>query len=201
MPVALVVPCILVSAWVGSTAPLQYVPPGQDPNLSAALGPQGGAATRGAFAPVLDGDRQPITKGGFVKNGPVIFEDVAEKAGLTTWRHTMGTPQKNYVLETTGSGVALLDYDNDGWLEIYLVNGSTFDALSGKVEPPHAALFITIMTGLLLTLPAKLVLRMTDGVLELQSVIMTTMDGRISMSPISARTGLITTITMEPSRM
>ena len=53
----------------------------------------------------------------------------------------MGTPEKNYILETTGSGVALLDYDNDGWLDIYLVNGSTFDALTGKTEPPHAALF------------------------------------------------------------
>jgi hypothetical protein len=35
----------------------------------------------------------------------------------------------------------LIDYDNDGWLDIYLVNGSTFDALDGKEEPPHAALF------------------------------------------------------------
>ena len=90
---------------------------------------------------MLDSEKRPITEGGFVKNGPVVFEDIAKKAGLTTWRHTMGTPQKNYILETTGSGVALLDYDNDGWLDIYLVNGSTFDALSGKNEPPHAALF------------------------------------------------------------
>ena len=53
----------------------------------------------------------------------------------------MGTPQKPYIVETIGSGVALLDYDHDGWLDIYIVNGSTYDALSGKVEPPHAALF------------------------------------------------------------
>jgi hypothetical protein len=38
-------------------------------------------------------------------------------------------------------GRCLIDYDNDGWLDIYLVNGSTFDALDGKEEPPHAALF------------------------------------------------------------
>jgi enediyne biosynthesis protein E4 len=101
----------------------------------------GGSATRGTFAPVLDSEKRPITAGGFVKNGPVIFRDIAEKAGLTTWRHTMGTPQKNYIIETTGSGVALLDYDNDGWLDIYLVNGSTYDAMSGNAEPPHAALF------------------------------------------------------------
>jgi hypothetical protein len=53
----------------------------------------------------------------------------------------MGTPQKSYILETVGSGVALLDYDNDGWLDIYLVNGSTYDAMTGKTTPPHAALF------------------------------------------------------------
>ena len=102
---------------------------------------RGGVATRGAFKPVLDSEKRPITKGGFVKDGPVVFMDIAAKAGLTTWSHTMGTPQKNYILETTGSGVALLDYDNDGWLDIYLVNGSTFEALEGKAPAPHAALF------------------------------------------------------------
>src|SRR6202050_3770560 len=113
-------------------------PFGTDPS---ARPQQGGSATRGEFAPILDSEKRPITAGGFVKTGPVIFKDIAEKAGLTTWRHTMGTPAKNYILETTGSGVALLDYDNDGWLDIYMVNGSTFDALSGKAEAPHAALF------------------------------------------------------------
>lgn len=103
--------------------------------------PQSGSATRGVFAPVLDSEKRPITAGGFVKDGPVIFKDITAKSGLATWHHTMGTPQKNYILETTGSGVCLLDYDRDGWLDIFLVNGSTFDALSGKAEAPHAALF------------------------------------------------------------
>src|ERR1700679_3245877 len=103
--------------------------------------PQGGAATGGVFAPVLDAEKRPITPGGFVKTGPIIFQDTSEKAGLTAWHHKMGTPQKNYILEATGSGVALVDYDNDGWLDIYLVNGSTLEALDGKAEPPHAALF------------------------------------------------------------
>jgi enediyne biosynthesis protein E4 len=111
------------------------------PGASRSGVPQGGAATGGAFAPVLDAERRPITAGGFVKTGPIVFQDISEKAGLTVWHHTMGTPQKNYILETTGSGVALLDYDNDGWLDIYLVNGSTYEAMDGKAEPPHAALF------------------------------------------------------------
>jgi enediyne biosynthesis protein E4 len=104
-------------------------------------GLQGGSATAGVFAPVLDSEKRPITAGGFVKQGPIVFQDIAEKAGLTSWHHTMGTPAKNYILETIGSGVALLDYDNDGWMDIYMVNGSTVDALTGKAEAPHAALF------------------------------------------------------------
>jgi hypothetical protein len=71
----------------------------------------------------------------------VVYKDITAEAGLSGWHHTMGTPQKPYLLETIGSGVALLDYDNDGWLDIYLVNGSTYDAMSGKATPPHAALF------------------------------------------------------------
>ena len=67
--------------------------------------------------------------------------DVAEAAGLTKWHQTMGTPKKAFILEATGSGVGLLDYDNDGWLDIYMVNGSTQEALTGKTESPHAALF------------------------------------------------------------
>ena len=102
---------------------------------------QGGSATGGVFAPVLDSESRPITAGGFVKSGPIVFQDISEKSGLTTWSHKMGTPEKQLILETIGSGVALLDYDNDGWLDIYLVNGSTVDAETGKVEPPHAALF------------------------------------------------------------
>ena len=92
-------------------------------------------------APVFDSQKRPITAGGFVDSGPVIFEDDTKKAGLSGWIHKMGTPQKNFILDTNGSGVCLIDYDNDGWLDIYLVNGSTFAALDGKEEPPHAALF------------------------------------------------------------
>ena len=93
---------------------------------------QSGSATAGVFAPVLDSEKRPITAGGFVKTGPVVFQDISERAGLTVWTHKMGTPEKAYILETIGSGVALLDYDHDGWLDIYIVNGSTKDALDGK---------------------------------------------------------------------
>jgi hypothetical protein len=119
----------------------QQQPPTLGDGSAPAAQEQSGSSTAGVFAPVLDAEKRPITRGGFVKTGPIVFQDVSEKAGLNVWKHTMGVPEKPFILETNGSGVALLDYDNDGWLDIYLVNGSTFDALNGKAEPPRAALF------------------------------------------------------------
>ena len=98
-------------------------------------------ATGATHPAEYDSQHRPITAGGFVKAGPIIFEDVSAKAGLRGWHHTAGTPEKRYIVEAKGPGVALLDYDNDGWLDIYLVNGSTYDALDGKTTSPHAALF------------------------------------------------------------
>ncbi len=115
----------------------------------------GGVASGIAAAPVYDSEKRPITAGGFVDKGPIVFEDTTEKSGLSTWRHKMGTPQKSFIIETNGSGVCLVDYDNDGWLDIYLVNGSTFDALDGKEEPPHAALFRNNHDGTFTDVSAK----------------------------------------------
>ncbi len=103
--------------------------------------PHGGMANAGPQEAVFDSQHRPITAGGFVKSGPIIFQNVATAAGLTQWHHTAGTPEKRVIVEAKGPGVCLIDYDNDGWLDIYLVNGSTYDALAGKAAPPHAALF------------------------------------------------------------
>ena len=117
--------------------------------------PQSQTAQPKTAQPQLDSKGRPITEGGFVTSGPVIFEDVSEKAGLTHWTHTMGTPAKTYIIETKGSGVGLIDYDNDGWLDIYVVNGSTVDALTGKATPPHAALFHNNHDGTFTDVAAK----------------------------------------------
>ncbi len=101
----------------------------------------GGEATGPPQPAQFDNQHRPITAGGFVPSGPVIFQDISAQSGLTRWTHKMGTKAKKYIIETNGSGVCLIDYDNDGWLDIYLVNGSTFNALDGKETPPHAALF------------------------------------------------------------
>jgi hypothetical protein len=117
----------------------------------------GGISSAGTFAPVYDSERRPITAGGFVDKdkGTVVFEDATKAAGLSSWRHVMGTLDKKYILETDGSGVGLIDYDNDGWLDIYMVNGSTYDALSGKKTPPHAALFHNNRDGTFTDVAAK----------------------------------------------
>lgn len=100
-----------------------------------------GVSTGGAYAAVKDEKQRPITAGGFVDGAPVVFEDIAQKAGLGGFKMVSGGPEKQLILEAPGAGVALLDYDNDGWLDIYLLSGSTFDALRGKQPPPKAALF------------------------------------------------------------
>jgi hypothetical protein len=99
-----------------------------------------GVATGNPHAPVKDALSRPITAGGFVDGAPVVFKNITKQAGLDKFHHRSGSAEKATILETPGSGVALLDYDNDGWLDIYLLNGSTFAALKGKEDPPHAML-------------------------------------------------------------
>jgi hypothetical protein len=118
-------------------------------------GAMGGNASGPAHAPVYDAEKRPITAGGFVDSGPVVFQDITQSSGLGSWRHVMGTPEKKYILETDGSGVGLIDYDNDGWLDIYLVNGSTYKALDGKEPAPHAALFHNNHDGTFTDVTAK----------------------------------------------
>jgi hypothetical protein len=112
----------------------------QGQQSAPASGQQNGMSTGVARAPVKDAHDRPITAGGFVDGAPVIFVDSTHAAGLDRFRHRMGSPEKKVILETPGSGVALLDYDNDGWLDVYLVNGSTFRALAGAEPSPRAML-------------------------------------------------------------
>jgi hypothetical protein len=58
------------------------------------------------------------------------FTDITEAAGIT-FKH-VSTPDKRYIVESMSGGVALLDYDNDGYLDIYFVNSLTVDLVKSK---------------------------------------------------------------------
>jgi len=63
-----------------------------------------------------------------------LFEEVPSAASGLTWRHENGRSADYFLPETTGAGCAFLDYDNDGWMDIYLVNGGKCDFLTP--DPP-----------------------------------------------------------------
>jgi len=65
----------------------------------------------------------------------VNFLDVAKESGLNAKTIYGGQHKNKYLLETTGCGVAFYDYDNDGWLDIFLVNGSRLEAFPKGKEP------------------------------------------------------------------
>lgn len=66
------------------------------------------------------------------------FRNTAREAGLTAVTVFGGTQTNKYLLETTGSGVAVLDFDADGWLDIFLVNGSVLEGFpSGSAPTAH----------------------------------------------------------------
>jgi enediyne biosynthesis protein E4 len=90
---------------------------------SGLLYAQGMASPKRAPKPVarVDTDLPPIT---------VDFRDVAEQAVLTGVTVSGSEDRKKYILETTGTGVALFDYDNDGRVDIFIPNATTLDALT-----------------------------------------------------------------------
>jgi len=116
---------------------------------------QMGVSTGVAHAPRKDAQSRTITAGGFVDGAPVVFTDITKAAGLDKFHHRSGSPEKTSIIETPGSGVALLDYDNDGWLDIYLLNGSTVPALKGQEPAPKAMLFHNNHDGTFTDVTAK----------------------------------------------
>ena len=65
------------------------------------------------------------------------FTDIAEKAGLTGQNIFGGIDTKKYIIETTGNGVAIFDYDNDGWPDIFLVNGTRLNGFAPGKSPTN----------------------------------------------------------------
>jgi hypothetical protein len=70
------------------------------------------------------------------------FTDEGTKSGLVMKNVFGGVDTKKFIIETTGSGVAIFDYDNDGWPDIFLVNGTTLDnAPSASATAPTNHLY------------------------------------------------------------
>jgi hypothetical protein len=61
------------------------------------------------------------------------FEDIAETAGLRSPVIYGGVESKKYILEANGCGCAFIDYDNDGWMDIFLLSGTRLER-----DPPEA---------------------------------------------------------------
>src|SRR5256714_1238480 len=66
------------------------------------------------------------------------FTDMAKQAGLTMMNVFGGVDTKKYIIETTGTGVAIFDYDNDGWPDVFIVNGTKLEGFpAGKGPTNH----------------------------------------------------------------
>ena len=65
------------------------------------------------------------------------FVDDAARAGLNAPNTFGGVDTKKFILETTGTGVAIFDYDNDGWPDIFVVNGTTLGPMPEKKQPTN----------------------------------------------------------------
>lgn len=88
----------------------------------AAAAPERGVARTG-----IDGRSATGTPGGSVerqRDWPVRLTDVAERAGLRHASVYGGVDRKRFIIETNGAGVALLDYDRDGWLDALVLSGT-----------------------------------------------------------------------------
>ncbi|HYP26095.1 MAG TPA: CRTAC1 family protein [Blastocatellia bacterium] len=87
-------------------------------------------------------------------NGGVRFSDVTNQAGIK-FKHT-SSPEKRYIVESMSGGVALLDYDNDGHLDIYFVNALTMDILKSPTTPrPQSELYRNNGNGTFANVTAK----------------------------------------------
>jgi hypothetical protein len=89
-----------------------------------------------------------------VKPNAVHFEEIARQAGLTALNTYGGDKHKEFIVESSGNGAIIFDYDNDGWPDIFLPNGSRVEGLS-KGGEPHGHLYHNNQNGNFTDVTAK----------------------------------------------
>jgi hypothetical protein len=72
------------------------------------------------------------------KSAPVTFVEVSSKSSGISWTHDNAHTETRHAPETVGAGCAFFDYDNDGWLDIYLVNSGPSDFFTPKTPLKNA---------------------------------------------------------------
>jgi enediyne biosynthesis protein E4 len=70
-----------------------------------------------------------------VRPAGLTFTDIGREAGLNATIVFGGRDKNTFLIETTGTGVAMFDYDADGWVDLFFVNGSTLEGFSAGAEP------------------------------------------------------------------
>src|SRR5215467_12624323 len=67
----------------------------------------------------------------------ISYQDIAPSSGLTTPNTSGGKTRKDYIVETTGNGAAIFDYDGDGAEDIFIANGTTLGRRDGPARLPQ----------------------------------------------------------------
>ena len=83
-----------------------------------------------------------------------LFEEIPAATSGIHWVHTAGKSRMKYLPESSGAGCAFLDYDNDGWMDIYLVNSGNCDFYH-PASPCETRFIATTAMALSLTSPKK----------------------------------------------
>src|SRR5207249_10939486 len=87
-------------------------------------------------SPASPASRKPQSSPGHAER--FYLTDISARAGLGGEINVFGgVTHKCLLLEETGCGVALFDYDNDGWLDIFMVNGTRFEGISPQHQPSN----------------------------------------------------------------